>query len=103
MRRRYGGGGRKLQAVVAARTRACLASDAQIEAGARFPGMSTERKLEEEREFKKNGEKQTMDEPQEEFVADQSVPSVDISELRDRREGDEVVPAMHFQAEFALS
>jgi hypothetical protein len=46
--------------------------------------------LEEERDEKKNGEKQTMDAPQEEFVGDEATPSQDISTYRDREEGDEV-------------
>jgi hypothetical protein len=65
--------------------------------------MSTERTLEEERDHKKNAEKQTMDAPQEEFVGDEAAPSRDISELRDRQEGDEVTHAVQHHAEYAFT
>jgi hypothetical protein len=52
--------------------------------------MSNESPLEEERDHKKNGEKETMDAPQEEFVGDQAQPSRDLSTYKDVEEGDEV-------------
>ena len=42
-------------------------------------------------------EKETMDEPQEEFVSDQSVPSRDIHEVTDIHEGREKIPDPHEQ------
>lgn len=62
----------------------------QEAAGERYPTMSTERKPEDPK-FKPT-EKEAMSEPQEEFVADQSVPSKDLHEVQDIHEGREVPP-----------
>ncbi len=52
--------------------------------------MSTERKPEDPK-FKPT-EKESMSEPQEEFVADQSVPSRDLHDAHDIHEGREKIP-----------
>ncbi len=67
----------------------------QIAADQRYRCMSNERK-QDDGKFKPT-EKETMDEPQEEFVADQSVPSRDIHEVQehevaDIHEGREKIP-----------